>query len=122
MTNLRFLPILLLLSSTLACGKTAKQHEAANECFNGHAWEACGTGSKGGESIMHKPKAGCPKGYKNMPGAFAEKDGTHRDGCMNFDGGDGSIDVLYGGESFNFVLSIPVPQDVDDSAPPRKEI
>ena len=57
---------------------------------------------------IHKPAAGCPKGWQLLPGAFHEKDGLTLDACLrNGTGAGDALDVLLPGESFQFTSPLP---------------
>lgn len=53
-------------------------------------------------SMFHAPKGGCPEGTQAVPDMF-ELDGKPVPGCFN-PNGDGTIDVLYPGESTNITV------------------
>lgn len=51
--------------------------------------------------IVHEPKDGCPDGWRLIPNAFDEANGTHRGACTHGTARQGGqMDYLLPGESF----------------------
>lgn len=50
---------------------------------------------------IHKPRAGCPEGWKLRPGLFTERNGSSEDACIAPDNVkvEECTDMLKGGES-----------------------
>ena len=58
--------------------------------------------------VIHKPKSGCPPGFKEVPDMFELK-GRKSPACVNPQNPNGMIDYLLPGERMHFEIEIPLP-------------